>query len=240
MYKRTKVFIKLRNVHESMVLKDGGDVGDAAGALPESETTGTCVSDATFPETPPPGPSGSALAPDELGRAVSLVERRACTSPGAVPALVDVAGTECGWWLLAELVSVEPTADGPPRDALVESLARATGRSTESVFETVNTALLPKLLVTELVEHVDSVAAPRGYAATVELRSDADREFVSAVLLLVAGAAELSGEAGDPAAARRVDGALRDSVERFSTVVRRVRESSRGASRACERAPAGQ
>ena len=184
----------------------------------------------SFGSAPPPPPAA-------VERAVSLVERRACESPDAVSVLVDVAETECGWWLLSELATAESDPDSveaadrrgdgagiAPRNPLVESLARFTRRSTEDVFKTLHTRLLPQLLVTDVVEHAGSVAAPPNYGATVELRSDADREFVSAVLFLVAVEAELAGET------RELSAVIRSGVERFSEVVRRIRAASRRAS----------
>ena len=200
--------------------ENGGGISDAT---PGSEAAWTRASGTAFPGRPPPDSSGVA-PPLGVERAVALVERRACESPDAVSVLVDVAETECGWWLLSELVSAESGADSRQSDAdatsrspLVESLARFTRRSAEEVFKTLHTVLLPKLLVTDVVEHVDSVASPPNYATTVELRSDADREFVSAVLFLVAVEAELADETGETSAA------LRTQIERFSTVVRRIR-----------------
>ena len=188
-------------------------------------------------------PPFSAAPPPPLAaveRAVSLVERRACESPDSVSVLVEVAETECGWWLLSELVTAEAGpgddetgphcagdgADAGPRYPLVESLARATRRSAEDVFRLLHTNLLPPLLVTDVVEHAGSVAAPPNYGATVELRSDDDREFVSAVLFLIAVDAELTDGAQECSAA------VRTAVDRFFDVVRRIRESSR---RAAER-----
>ena len=252
-----------------------GEVVDSVAEAGETHVSGTAS------PAPPPGLSGVVPSPAEVDRAVTVIEGIAFESPDVVSALVDVAETECGWWLLAELLAVESASDGragdgsagdgvatpergepelAPRNLLVESLSRATGRSTESVFETLHTALLPKLFVTDLVDHVDSVATPPEYAATVKLRSDADREFVSAVLLLVAVASELADGAGEssetrPTAGRERDardrsgdggalagageGAVRDSVGRFSTVVERIRESSDRANRICELSPSG-
>ena len=190
-----------------------------------------------------PPPSSAALE-----QAVSIVERRACESPDAVSVLVEVAGTECGWWLLSELVAADSdsdvesesesgrdgttpdpdrrgeSTDTTPRDPLVESLARFTRRSAEDVFKVLHTRLLPKLLVTDMVEHVGSVAAPPNYDVTVELRSDDDREFVSAVLFLVAVEAELVY------GTREFSAAVRAAVRRFSQVAWRIQESSRRAS----------
>ncbi len=208
-----------------------GDPEEFSAALRESVATDAAVVEAAFSERSPQNPGGSAVVPGELARATSLVERRACESPDDVSTLVAVAKTECGWWLLAELVG---RASGePPEDSLVESLARATGRSAGSVFETLHTTVLPRLLVSDLAVHVDSVASPPEYDAAVELRSDADRELVGAVLLLTAGAAELADAIEDDATPGPGcdDGEFRGPVERFSTVVRRIRDASRRANR---------
>lgn len=204
-----------------------GDTEEFSVALRESVATDASVVDAAFAERSPQEPGDSAVVPDELARATSLVERRACESPDDVSTLVEVAKTECGWWLLAELAG--RTSGEPPEESLVESLARATGRSAESVFETLHTTVLPRLLVSDLAVHVDSVASPPEYDAAVELRSDADRELVSAVLLLTAGAAELAGasEGDAPPRPGRDDGEFRGPVERFSTVVGLIRDASR-------------
>ena len=215
----------------------------------KSETGGASVSGTDALGTLSPGVFGMLPDPVELDRAVSAVERRAFESPDGISALVAVAETECGWWLLSELVAGEsPDADdgaaaardskSTRRDPLVESIARTTGRPAENVWKTLHASLLPTLLVTDLVRHVDSVAAPPEYTVTIELRSDDDREFVSAVLLLVAAAVLLAG-AEPSGEARSVDRGLRDAIERFSIVVWRIRKSARRAREACERAPTG-
>lgn len=187
--------------------------------------------DPTVAEWSPPAPFGAAPPPPPAAveRAVALVERRACESPDVVSVLVAVAETDCGWWLLSELATAESDPDRRGADVeggkpLVESLAWLTRRSTEEVFETLHVRLLPQLLVTDVVEHVGSVAAPPNYDATVAVSSAADREFVSAVLFLVAVEAELAGDA------REFSAAVRSGVERFSEVVRRIRAAARRAS----------
>ena len=185
-----------------------------------------------FGTAPPPPPAA-------VERAVSLVERRACESPDPVSVLVEVAETECGWWLLSELVAAGSDselkhdgttsdrrggADAGPENPLVESLARFTRRSAEDVFRALHTRLLPRLLVTGVVEHVGSVAAPPNYDATVALRSDDDCEFVSAVLFLVAVEAELVY------GTREFPAGIHTTVGRFSRMVWRIQESSRRAS----------
>lgn len=222
--------------------RSGGDGGCPEARGGSGGGRGGYAADVLSPEMPPPDLAGTALIPDELERAAALVERRANESPDAVPAVVEVAETECGWWLLAELTTGaaaedagdpparEPEAELVPRDALVESIARHTGRSEGEVFRTLHTRLLPTLLVTDLVEHAESVASPPTYAAAVRLRT-ADREFVAAVLLLVAAAAGLEVEREDLATFEYGRDVLCDPVERFSAVVRRVREASRRAER---------
>ena len=215
------------------------NVDEYADAPPETESSRVGVSDPMAAERSPPTPFSDTPPPEEVDRAVSLVERWACESPEAVSTLVDVAGTECGWWLLAELVATEPGAEGDaetpdgrgddadagPRTSLVESVTRFTRRSTNDVLKRFHTLLLPKLLVTDVVQHADSVAAPPNCDATVELRSGADREFVSAVLLLVAIEAQLEQGIGEFSAT------LHAAIERFSHVIGRIRASSRRASR---------
>ena len=243
------MFITLRFLHKIMFNCLENEVESVVVGFSRSEVGQPVVAGGLFPETPPPDSSDFPLPPAELEAAVALVERRVYESPDGVLALVDVAETECGWWLLAELVSGasvwdDDAGDGSAtrepggsdlasRDPLVETLASTTGRPAESVFHTLHTALLPKLLVTDFLEHVDGTAAPPEYAITVGLRAESDVELVSAVLLLVVATAELT-EGADA----QVDGAVLDTVERFSTVVGRVRESSRRANQACERASA--
>ena len=232
----TTTFIAPGDIHETMTTgpETTGERAGTPRSAPRMRTSDPTAAEGSlavsFGTAPPPPPAA-------VERAVSLVERRACESPDAVSGLVDVAETECGWWLLSELATAgsdlgpvetaDRRGDGAgiaPRSPLVESLARFTRRSTEDVFKTLHTRLLPKLLVTDVVEHAGSVAAPPNYDATVELRSDADREFVSAVLFLVAVEAELADET------RELSAAIRSAVERFSEVVRRIRTSSRRAS----------
>ena len=185
---------------------------------------------------PDPFDAASPPPPAAIERAVSLVERRACESADVVSVLVEVAETECGWWLLSELVVADSESgrdatpdrygddvDIIPENPLVESLARLTQRSAKDVFKTLHTWLLPTLLVTDVVEHVGSIAAPPNYDATVELRSDDDREFVSAILFLVAVEAELVY------GTREFSAGVRTTVGRFSHVVWRIQESSRRA-----------
>ena len=232
------------------------EVESVVGTCSESEVGLPVVAGGLFPETPPRDTSDDLLSPDELETAAALVERRIYESPDSVLTLVDVAETECGWWLLTELVSERSAwdddagdgsatrelrgSDPASRDPLVETLTSATGRPTESVFHTLHTVLLPKLLVTDLLEHGSSTAPPPDYGVTVRLRAESDVELVSAVLLLVAAAAELAEGDGadtwDGDADARVDEAMLDAVGRFSTVVERIRESSRRANQACERA----
>lgn len=190
-----------------------------------------------------PDPFGAAPpSPATIERAVSLVERRAYDSPDTVSALVGVAEVECGWWLLSELVAAaDPVSDpartvttpdrrddgadtGPELESpLVQSLAAFTRRPPEEVFRTLHTRLLPELLVTDVVEHVGSAAVAPNYGTSVEIRADDDREFVSAVLFLVAAEAELvHGTRGFSTAART-------AVARFSKLVWRLQESSRRA-----------
>ena len=218
---------------------DSENVDECADAPPKAESSQVRVSDPMAAERSPPTPFSDTPPPEEVDQAVSLIERRACESPEVVSTLVDVAGTECGWWLLAELVATEPGAesdaktpdghgdgaDAGPGTSLVESVAWFTRRSTDDVLKRFHTLLLPKLLVTDAVQHADSVVAPPDYDATVELRSDADREFVSAMLFLVAIEAQLEQEIGEFSAT------LHAAVERFSHVIGRIRAASRRASR---------